>query len=97
MKQVRIGLIGTGYIGKAHAIAYAQAPTVFNLQGRLVREMVAEVTAGAGGGTGAGIRVSSFDPATGVSWWQTRISMWWISVRPNHLHKRDGAGGHSPR
>lgn len=44
MKQVRIGLIGTGYIGKAHAIAYAQAPTVFNLQGQLVREMVAEVT-----------------------------------------------------
>lgn len=25
MKKVRIGLIGTGYIGKAHAIAYAQA------------------------------------------------------------------------
>ena len=23
MKEVRIGLIGTGYIGKAHAIAYA--------------------------------------------------------------------------
>jgi predicted dehydrogenase len=44
MKEVRIGLIGTGYIGKAHAIAYAQAPTVFNLRGRLVREMVAEVT-----------------------------------------------------
>ena len=44
MKEVRIGLIGTGYIGKAHALAYAQAPTVFNLRGRLVREMVAEVT-----------------------------------------------------
>ena len=23
MKQVRIGLIGTGYIGRCHAIAYA--------------------------------------------------------------------------
>ena len=44
MKEVRIGLIGTGYIGKAHAIAYAQAPTVFNLRGKLVREMVAEVS-----------------------------------------------------
>ena len=44
MKEVRIGLIGTGYIGKAHAIAYAQAPTVFTLRGKLVREMVAEVT-----------------------------------------------------
>ena len=37
MKEVRIGLIGTGYIGKAQAIAYAQAPTVFNLRGKLVR------------------------------------------------------------
>lgn len=44
MKEVRIGLIGTGYIGKAHAIAYAQAPTVFNLRGKLVREMVAEIS-----------------------------------------------------
>lgn len=44
MKEVRIGLIGTGYIGKAHAIAYAQAPTVFELRGKLVREMVAEVS-----------------------------------------------------
>ena len=31
MKQVRIGLVGTGYIGRCHAIAYAQAPTVFPL------------------------------------------------------------------
>ena len=44
MKQVRIGLIGTGYIGRAHAIAFAQAPTVFPLKGELVREMVAEIT-----------------------------------------------------
>jgi len=44
MKKVRIGVISTSYIGKAHAIAYAQAPTVFDLQGELVCEMVAEVT-----------------------------------------------------
>ncbi|MGL4269135.1 MAG: Gfo/Idh/MocA family protein [Plesiomonas sp.] len=44
MKSVRIGLIGTGYIGRAHAIALAQAPVVFPLQGTLVREMVAEIT-----------------------------------------------------
>lgn len=44
MKEVRIGLIGSGYIGRAHAIAYAQAPVVFNLRGKLVREMVAEIT-----------------------------------------------------
>lgn len=44
MKQVRVGLIGTGYIGRCHAIAYAQAPTVFPLKGDLVLEMLAEVT-----------------------------------------------------
>ncbi|MGV7960814.1 Gfo/Idh/MocA family oxidoreductase [Photorhabdus tasmaniensis] len=44
MKKIRIGLIGAGYIGRAHAIAYTQAPTVFPLAGRLVCEMVAEVT-----------------------------------------------------
>lgn len=29
MQKVRIGLIGTGYIGRCHAIAYAQVATVF--------------------------------------------------------------------
>lgn len=44
MKEIRIGMIGTGYIGRAHAIAYAQASTVFPLKGKLVREMIVEVT-----------------------------------------------------
>ena len=44
MKQVRIGLIGTGYIGRCHAIAYAQAPTVFPLDAELVLEYLAEIT-----------------------------------------------------
>ncbi len=44
-RQVRIGLIGSGYIGKAHAIAYAQAPAVFPLQGQLVKMMLADVSA----------------------------------------------------
>ena len=39
MQKVRIGLIGTGYIGRCHAIAYSQAATVFKLKGELVREM----------------------------------------------------------
>lgn len=44
MKKVRIGLIGTGYIGRCHAIAYAQASTVFPLKGELVLEYLAEIT-----------------------------------------------------
>ncbi|MBC8946607.1 Gfo/Idh/MocA family protein [Xenorhabdus indica] len=44
MKEIRIGLIGAGYIGRSHAIAYAQAPTVFPLKVKLIREMIAGIT-----------------------------------------------------
>lgn len=44
MKKVRIGLIGTGYIGRCHAIAYAQACTVFSLDAELELEYLAEIT-----------------------------------------------------
>jgi hypothetical protein len=87
MKEVRIGLIGTGYIGKAHAIAYAQAPTVFNLRGRLVREMVAEVTPEL-----AAARAQAFgfnrSTGTGGRWWPTRPLTWWIFVHPTICIKR---------
>lgn len=43
MKKLHIGLIGTGYIGRCHAIAYAQAPTVFPLEAELVLDYLAEV------------------------------------------------------
>lgn len=44
MKKVKIGLIGTGYIGRCHAIAYAQAPTVFPLEAELECNYLAEIT-----------------------------------------------------
>lgn len=44
MQTVRVGLIGTGYIGRCHAIAYAQVATVFNLQGKLELDYLAEIT-----------------------------------------------------
>lgn len=86
MKQVRIGLIGTGYIGKAHAIAYAQAPTVFDLQGELVCEMVAEVTPELAAKRAAAFR---FKRSTGD--WRELVADPNIDVvdicSPNHLHK----------
>ena len=86
MKQVRIGLIGTGYIGKAHAIAYAQAPTVFNLQGQLVREMVAEVTPEL-----AAERAQAFGFRRSTGDWRELVADPNIDVvdicSPNHLHK----------
>lgn len=86
MKEIRIGLIGTGYIGRAHAIAYAQAPTVFSLHGQLVREMVAEVTAplAAARAQALGFRRSTGD-------WQALVADPRVDVvdicAPNHLHK----------
>ncbi|STD26609.1 protein YjhC [Enterobacter asburiae] len=86
MKEVRIGLIGTGYIGKAHAIAYAQAPTVFNLRGRLVREMVAEVTPEL-----AAERAQAFGFSRYTGDWRALVADPAIDVvdicSPNHLHK----------
>lgn len=86
MKKVRIGLIGTGYIGKAHAIAYAQAPTVFDLQGELVREMVAEVTPEL-----AAKRAAAFGFNRSTGDWRELVADPNIDVvdicSPNHLHK----------
>ncbi|MCB1713848.1 MAG: Gfo/Idh/MocA family oxidoreductase [Candidatus Competibacteraceae bacterium] len=43
MQTLRVGLIGTGYMGKAHAIAFKMVGTVFPLSAQLVCELVAEV------------------------------------------------------
>ncbi|WKZ49529.1 MAG: Gfo/Idh/MocA family oxidoreductase [Anaerolineales bacterium] len=46
MKNIHIGLIGTGGMGKAHATAFTNAPLVFgNEPGRPVLEIVADVEA----------------------------------------------------
>ncbi|HSJ87552.1 MAG TPA: Gfo/Idh/MocA family oxidoreductase [Anaerolineales bacterium] len=46
MKDIRIGLIGTGGMGKAHATAFKNVPLVFgNEPGRPVLELVADVDA----------------------------------------------------
>jgi predicted dehydrogenase len=43
MKTIRIGLIGTGYMGKAHAIALHSAASVFPLSANISCEMLAEI------------------------------------------------------
>lgn len=46
MKDIRIGLIGTGGMGKAHATAFKNVPLVFgNQPGRPVLEIVADIDA----------------------------------------------------
>ena len=43
MKTIKVGLIGTGYMGKAHAIALRSVPAVFELSAKVECEMLAEV------------------------------------------------------
>ena len=42
--HLRIGLIGTGFMGKAHALGFSAAPRVFDLTHDLVLHTVADVT-----------------------------------------------------
>jgi predicted dehydrogenase len=61
-KELRFGVIGAGYMGKAYAIALSQVSTVFQLPARSVLEMLA--TSSASGAT-ASARAFGFRRATG--------------------------------
>ncbi len=86
MKDIRIGLIGTGGMGKAHATAFRNVPLVFgNEPGRPVLEIVADVDAPA---------VKQWAEAFGFARWTTdwreivsdpRVDVVDITT-PNHLH-----------
>ncbi len=45
MREIRIGLIGAGFMGRAHTIAYREVGAVFNLPAAPVLELIAEVDA----------------------------------------------------
>lgn len=86
MQKVRVGLIGTGYIGRCHAIAYAQVATVFPLKGSPVLEMLAEVTPEL-----AQQRATEFGFARSTANWRELVADPNIDVvdicAPNFLHK----------
>ena len=44
MKNIRIGIVGGGYMGKAHAVAYNAVGSVFNTKLRPILEMVCAST-----------------------------------------------------
>ena len=86
MKDIHIGLIGTGGMGKAHATAFKNVPLVFgNEPGRPVLEIVADVDAKA---------VEKWAGEFGFARWTTdwqqiigdpRVDLVDITT-PNHLH-----------
>lgn len=86
MKKVRIGLVGTGYIGRCHAIAYAQAPTLFPLKGELHLEYLAEINQEL-----AEKKAKEFGFARAIGDWRELVADPNVDVvdicTPNFLHK----------
>src|SRR4051812_47758132 len=44
MRELRIAMIGAGFMGKAHSLAYAMAPVAFKLPVQLRRQVVVDVS-----------------------------------------------------
>lgn len=84
--KLRIGLIGTGFMGRAHAFAFASAPRVFDLPCDLVLHTVADVTPEAATRAAAG-----FGFAQATADWRTIMADPEIDLvsitAPNALHK----------
>lgn len=86
MKDIRIGLIGTGGMGKAHATAFKNVPLVFgNEPARPILEIVADIDAQA-----VEKWVGEFGFARGTTNWQEVVEDPGVDVvditTPNHLH-----------
>ena len=87
MKLLRVGLIGTGYMGKAHAIAYRNAMAAFGIShNQLKCEMLAEVDADL-----AKQKAEEFGFSRSTGDWKTLVNDPNIDLvdicAPNFLHK----------
>ena len=86
MNDLGIGLIGSGFIGKVHALAYRAAPAVFDLSRTPRLEMLADVD-----GTTAAEAAADLGFARSTGDWRTlatdpRVDIVDITA-PNHLHE----------
>ncbi|AZZ90594.1 Gfo/Idh/MocA family oxidoreductase [Hahella sp. KA22] len=85
-KTLRVGLIGSGYMGKAHAIAFRSAPAVFELSADIELDMLADISAEQAAAKAA---VMGFKRSTGD--WRELVNDPDIDVvdicSPNWLHK----------
>ena len=86
MKDIRIGLIGAGFMGKAHATAFKNVPLIFgNEPGRPVLEIIADVDAQA-----VEKRAAEFGFPRWTTEWREVIQDPQVDLiditTPNHLH-----------
>ncbi len=98
MDRIGIGLIGTGFMGRAHAIAYRALPVVFPLGTRLELALLADVDA-----RRAAAAANDFGFARHTADWRALVTDPAVDVvdvcSPNHLHREMvlaelGAGKH---
>lgn len=86
MQPIRVGLIGTSFMGKAHSIAYKAAPTVFPLSAGLECELLAEVSDSL-----AAEKAQEFGFRRSTGDWRTLVNDPDVDVvdicSPNFLHK----------
>jgi predicted dehydrogenase len=86
MKQVRIGLIGSGFMGKSHAVAFRNVPLVFSASAAPVLELLADADDDLArkAAQALGFRRSTGD-------WRALVDDPDVDVvditTPNHLHK----------
>ena len=85
-RTLRLGLIGTGFMGQAHAFAYAAAPKAFDLAFDVALDTVADVTEEA-----AAAAAAQFGFARASADWRAMVADPQIDVvsvtAPNALHR----------
>ena len=85
-RTLRLGLIGTGFMGRAHAFAYAAAPRAFDLAFDVALDAVADVTEEA-----AAAAAAQFGFARSTADWRAMVADPRIDVvsvtAPNALHR----------
>ncbi|MFI4889151.1 MAG: hypothetical protein ACHQIL_01325 [Steroidobacterales bacterium] len=74
MATIGIGLVGTGYMGKAHAVALKSVGAVFNTSLRPVCEVICSTTEAGAPRARRPNTASMRRPAAGRSWSRTRVS-----------------------
>src|SRR5574339_730829 len=86
MKEIRIGLIGAGFMGKAHAAAFRNVPLIFgNEPGMPILEIIADVDEQA-----VAKRAAEFGFARWSTNWRIVVEDLLVDIvditTPNHLH-----------